>query len=87
MLQKELKKALRQIYELKTTNRELEGNLLMAGTGERDTMPTKQKVTMCMVVANSIALYVRADHADMKVERFPGIKTEQLQSDLKEGSS
>ena len=29
----------------KTRNRELEAKLLMAGTGKRDTMPTKQKVT------------------------------------------
>ena len=31
-----------------------------------------------MVVGNSIVRNVGADHADMKVECFPGIKTEQL---------
>jgi len=35
-------------------NRELEAKIIMVGTGERDTMPTKQKVTKCMVVGDSI---------------------------------
>jgi len=54
MLQEELQNALRQIVELKARNRELEAKLLMAGTGERDRMPTKQKVTMCIVVGDTI---------------------------------
>jgi len=47
ILQEELQKALRQIDELKARNRELEAKLQMAGTGERDTMTTKQKFTKC----------------------------------------
>jgi len=78
VLQEELQNALRQIDELKAKNRELETKLQMAGTGERDTMPTKQNVTKCMVVGDSIVRNVGADRSDMKVERFPGIKTEQL---------
>ena len=58
----------------------------MAGTGESDTMTTKQKFTKCMVVGDSIVRNVGADHRDMKVECFPGIKTEQLKSVGKEGS-
>jgi len=50
----------------------------MAGTGQRDTKPTKQKVTNCMVVGDSVVRNIGAEHADMKVECFPGIKTEQL---------
>jgi len=72
LLHGELQNALRQIGELKARNRELEAKLLMAGTGERDTMPTKQKITKCMVVGDSIVRNVGAEHADMKVERFPG---------------
>jgi hypothetical protein len=49
MIQEDLQNALRQIDELKARNRELEAKLLMAGTGKRDTMPTKQKVTKFMV--------------------------------------
>jgi len=49
MLQEELQNALKQIYELKARNGELESKLLKAGNGERDTMPTKQKVTKFMV--------------------------------------
>jgi len=78
MLQEDLQNALRQIDELKARNKELEAKLLMAGTGERDKMPTKQKVTKCMVVGDSIMRNVGAEHADIKVECFTGIKTEQL---------
>jgi hypothetical protein len=72
MLQEELQNALRQIDELKARNRELEAKLQMAGTGERDTMPTKQKFTKCIVVGDSIVRNVGAEHVDMKVECFPG---------------
>jgi len=41
MLQEEMQNALRQIDELKARNRELEAKLLMSGTGEIETMPTK----------------------------------------------
>ena len=41
MLQEEMQNALRQIDELKARNRELEVKLLMSGTGEIETMPTK----------------------------------------------
>ena len=78
MLQEELQNALRQIDELKARNRELEAKLQMAGTGERDTMATKQRSIKCIVVGDSIVRNVGAEHVDMKVECFPGIKTEQL---------
>ena len=74
MLQEKLQNALRQIDELKARNRELESKLLMAGTGVTDTMPTKQNVTKCMVVGDSIVRNVGAEHSDMKVECFPWIK-------------
>ena len=41
-------------------------------------MPTKRKVTKCMVVGDSILRNVGEEHADVKVECFPGIKTEKL---------
>ena len=44
MLQEDLQSALRQIDELKARNREREAKLLMAGTGNRDTMPTHQSL-------------------------------------------
>jgi len=78
MLQEDVQNALRQIDELRARNRELEAKVLMAGTGNRDTMPTKQKFTKCVVVGDSILRNVGAEHADMTVECFPGIKTEQL---------
>ena len=78
MLQEELQNALRQIDELKARNRELYAKLQMTGTGERDTITTKQKVTKCLVVGDSVVRNVGAERADMNVECFPGIKTEQL---------
>ena len=50
----------------------------MAGIGVTDTMPTKQNVTKCMVVGDSIVRNVGAEHSDVKVECFPGMTTEQL---------
>jgi hypothetical protein len=41
-------------------------------------MLTKQKVVKYMVAGDSLLRNVGALHADMKVECFPGIKTEQL---------
>jgi hypothetical protein len=73
MLQEDLQKAVRQIDELKARNRKLETKLLMAGSGKRETMPTK-----CVVVGDSVLRNVGAEHADMMVECFPGIKTDQL---------
>jgi len=52
MLQDDLQNSLRQIDELKARNRELETTLLMAETGNRDTMSTKQKFIKCMVVGD-----------------------------------
>jgi hypothetical protein len=46
----------------------------MAGAGKRDTMPTKQKVTKCMVIGDLILRNIGEEHADMKVECFPRIK-------------
>ena len=78
MVQGDLQKALRQTNELKARNRELEAKLQMAGAGFGDTMPTKHEVTKCVVVGDSLLRSVGAKHADMMVEVFPGIKTEQL---------
>jgi predicted RNase H-like nuclease (RuvC/YqgF family) len=52
MLQEELQNALTQIDELKARNRELEAKLQMAGTGERDTMTTKENLQIVWWSAN-----------------------------------
>ena len=69
MIQEDLQNALRQIDELKARNRELEQKLILAGAGKRDTGTAK-----CMVFGDSIVGSVGAEHADMMVECFPGIK-------------
>jgi hypothetical protein len=86
MLQEDLQNALRQIDELKARNRELEAKLQMAEIWKRDTMPTKQNVTKCMVVGDSIFRNVGAEHPDKMAECFPAIRTEQLQRVIEKGS-
>jgi hypothetical protein len=83
VLEEKLQNALRQINELKVRNRELQAKLQMAGSGEKKSTADIQKVK-CMVVGDSIVRNVGSEHADMKVECFPGIKAQQLQSDGKE---
>jgi hypothetical protein len=78
ILQDGLQNALRQRNELKARNRELETTLLVAGTGKRDTMFTKQKFKTFKVVDVSILRNVRAEFTDKKLECFPVIKTKQL---------
>jgi len=78
MLQVEVQNAQRQTDELKARNREIEVKLLIVGTGKTDTISTKQNVTKCVVAGDSVVRSIGAEHADMKVECFPGIKTEQL---------
>ena len=78
MLEEELHNALRQIDELKARNRKLEEKLLLAGAGKRNIVPTEQKAAKCVVVGDSVVRNVGTEHTDMKVECFPGIKTEQL---------
>jgi hypothetical protein len=78
VLEEKLQNALRQIDELTVRNRELEAKLQMAGSGDKGSMPTKQKAVKCMVVGDSLVRNVGAEHADMNVECFPGIKTKQL---------
>jgi len=85
MLQEDLHNTLRQIDKLKARNRMLEEKLLLAGTGKKDTVPAKQTVAKCMVVGDSMLSNVGAERAVMMVECFPRIKTEQLQSDRREG--
>ena len=78
MPQEDLQKALRQIDELKSRNREPEETLLPAGAGKRDTTPAKQKFANCMVVGDSMLRNVGAEHTDMTVKCYQGIKTEHL---------
>jgi len=46
----------------------------------------KPKLARCMVVGDSMLRSVGAEHEDMMVECFPGIKTEQLHRVIEKGS-
>jgi len=48
------------------------------GKWEEGYSACKAKVANCMVVSDSLLRIVGAEHADILVECFPGIKTEQL---------
>jgi hypothetical protein len=50
----------------------------LAEAGKRDTVHAKKKRTKCSLVDDSVLCNVGEEHANMKVECFPGIKTEQL---------
>ena len=78
ILQENLQKALRQIDELKTRNRELEERLRLVETGKRNSVADKQIVAKCIVVGDSLLRNVGAEQEGMNVECFPGINTEQL---------
>jgi hypothetical protein len=43
----------------------------------------KQKDANCIVMGDSMLCNVRAEHTDMMVECFPGIRTEQLHRVIK----
>jgi hypothetical protein len=78
VLQEKLENTLRQVDELKIRNKELEAILQMAGSGDIDSMTTREKEVKCMVVGDSLVRNVGAEHEGMMVECLPGIKTEQL---------
>ena len=63
---------------MKARKRELEEKLLLVGGGRRDTVPPKRKAVKCVVVADSTLRNIEAEHADMEMEFFPGIKIEHL---------
>jgi hypothetical protein len=48
-------------------------------------VPTKRKVTKCVLVGDAVLRNFGAEHADMKVECFQGIKTEQLHRVIEKG--
>jgi hypothetical protein len=86
MLQEELQNAPRKVDELKARNRDLGAKLQMAGTGKRDTMPTEQKFTKCMVVADNVAQR-RSRTCRYEREVHPGDNNRTAtQSNGKEGS-
>jgi hypothetical protein len=75
-LQEDLQDTPRQIDELRARNSELEEKLLLVGAGKRDTVPAKKTSAKCLVIGDSMVRGGAAEHTDMKVECFPGIRTE-----------
>jgi hypothetical protein len=83
LLKERLQDALHQIDTLRKKNKALEEHLLLAAAGTEvgrsDTVPGHPKGGECLVLGDSIIRNVGTEYPDMKVECFPGIRTEQLQ--------
>jgi len=82
LLEEKLQNAVLQIDDLTRKNKALEEQLRLATAGRevgrRNTVPGDGKVRECLVLGNSIIRNVGSECSDMKVECFPGIRTEQL---------
>jgi hypothetical protein len=84
LLDEKLQNALLQIDDLTRKNKALEEKLRLATAGReigrRDTVLGDCKVGKCLVLGDSIIRNVGTQCSDMKVECFPGIRTEQPHS-------
>ena len=83
MLEEKLQDALHQIDILMRKNKALEEQLQLAAAGRevgrRDMVPGHLKGGECLVLGDSIIRNVGTECPDIKVECFPGIRTQQLQ--------
>ena len=59
----------------------------MAERGKSDSVRAKQKVAKCMVVDDLMLRNFRAEHTDMMVECFQGIKNRAASEGDKKGAS
>ena len=82
LLEEKLQDALHRIDTLTRKNKALEEQLHLATAGRevgrRDTVPSHPKGGECLLLGESIIRNVGTEYPDMKVECFPGIRTEQL---------
>lgn len=78
VLQHDLQTAYRQIEELKERNKELEDLLKQERVERREPAPVKGISAKCLLVGDSIIRNVGAEQEEIRVECFPGIKTDQL---------
>jgi hypothetical protein len=82
VLEEKLRDAQDQIEKLTRTNKALEEQLRLAGNGKdiekRETMTVKSRSEKCLVLGDSMVRNVGTDESDMKVQCFPGIRTDQL---------
>jgi len=82
MLEEKLQNSFLQIDDLTRKNKALEEQLRLATggreVGRRDTVACDRKGEECLVLGDSTIRNVGTEYTDMKVECFPGIRTEQL---------
>jgi hypothetical protein len=84
LLEEKLQKALHQIVTLTRNNKALEEQLQLTAAGKevcrRDTVPGNLKSGECLLLGDFILRNVGTEFPDMKLQCFPGNKTEQLQT-------
>jgi hypothetical protein len=89
LLEEKLQNALLQIDDLTRKNKALEEQLRLVTTGmevgRRDTVPGDRKGGECLVLGDSIILNDGTECSDIKVECFPGIRTEELHRIIENG--
>jgi len=82
VLEDKLRDAQIEIEELKLRNKALEEQILQTergkDVGKADTVTVKPVVEKCLVLGDSIVRNVGAEKPNMRVECFPGIRTDQL---------
>jgi len=82
LLEKKLQTDLVQIDDLRSKNKALEEQLLLATAGRevgrRDTVPGDGTGGECLLLGESIMRNVGTECSVIKVKWFPGIRTEQL---------
>jgi hypothetical protein len=82
VLEEKLRDAQIQIEELKSRNKALQEQLLLTeygkDVGKQDTVTVKPGGEKCLVLGDSIVRNVGAEKSNMRVECFPGIRSDQL---------
>ena len=78
LLEEKLQNALLQIDDLTRKKKTLEEQLRLAAADRQDTVPGHLKGGECLVLGDWFIRNVGTEYSDMKVECFPGIRTEQL---------
>jgi hypothetical protein len=81
-LEEKLRDAQIQIEDLKRRNKALEERLLLTKNGKDvgkvDTVTVKTVREKCLVLGDYIVRNVGAEKSNMRVERYPGIRADQL---------
>lgn len=81
-LEEKLQNALLDIEDLRRKNKKMEGQLRVVAAGSEvgrcDKVQGHHESEKCLVLGDSVIRSVGAEHSNMVVECFPGIRTDEL---------